>query len=82
MERNQALLGLIQSVAKSKQATPAQIVLAWELAQRPFIIPIPGTTNPQRLEENLGAALIELSNEELADINDALAQFSVDETYF
>lgn len=82
MERNQALLGLIQSVAKSKQATPAQIVLAWELAQRPFIIPIPGTTNPQRLEENLGAARIELSNEELADINDALAQLSVDETYF
>ncbi len=82
MERNQALLGLIQSVAKSKQATPAQIVLAWELAQRPFIIPIPGTTNPQRLEENLGAARIELSNEELADINDALAQRSVDETYF
>ena len=82
MERNQALLGLIQSVAKSKQATPAQIVLAWELAQRPFIIPIPGTTNPQRLEENLGAARIELSNEELADINDTLAQLSVDETYF
>lgn len=82
MERNQALLGLIQSVAKSKQATPAQIVLAWELAQRPFIIPIPGTTNPQRLEENLGAARIELSNEELANINDALAQRSVDETYF
>ena len=82
MERNQALLGLIQSVAKSKQATPAQIVLAWELAQRPFIIPIPGTTNPQRQEENLGAARIELSNEELADINDALAQRSVDETYF
>ena len=82
MERNQALLGLIQSVSKSKQATPAQIVLAWVVAQRPFIIPIPGTTNPQRLEENLGAALIELSNEELADINDALAQFSVDETYF
>ncbi len=82
MERNQALLDLIRDMAGSRQATPAQIVLAWELAQRPFIIPIPGTTNPQRLEENLGAALIELSNEELADINDALAQLSVDETYF
>ena len=82
MERNQALLGLIQSLAKSKQATPAQIVLAWELTQRPFIIPIPGTTNQHLLEENLGAARIELSNEELADINDALAQLSVDETYF
>ena len=82
MERNQALLDLIRDIAGSRQATPAQIVLAWELAQRPFIIPIPGTTNPQRLEENLGAARIELSNEELADINDALAQLSVDETYF
>lgn len=82
MERNQALLGLIRNMAESKQATPAQIVLAWELAQRPFIIPIPGTTNTQRLEENLGAALVELSREELADINAALAQLSVDETYF
>ncbi len=82
MERNQALLGLIRNMAESKQATPAQIVLAWELAQRPFIIPIPGTTNPQRLEENLGAALIELSAEELAAINNTLAQIDVDETYF
>lgn len=82
MERNQPLLGLIQSMAESKQATPAQIVLAWELAQRPFIIPIPGTTNPQRLEENLGAALIELSSEDLAAINNTLAQIDVDETYF
>lgn len=82
MERNQALLGLIQNMAESKQATPAQIVLAWELAQRPFIIPIPGTTNPQRLEENLGAALIELSSEDLAAINNTLAQIDVDETYF
>ena len=82
MERNQALLGLIRNMAEGKQATPAQIVLAWELAQRPFIIPIPGTTNPQRLEENLGAALIELSSEDLAAINNTLAQIDVDETYF
>lgn len=82
MERNQALLGLIRNMAESKQATPAQIVLAWELAQRPFIIPIPGTTNPQRLEENLGAALIELSSEDLVAINNTLAQIDVDETYF
>ncbi len=82
MERNQALLGLIRNMAESKQATPAQIVLAWGLAQRPFIIPIPGTTNPQRLEENLGAALIELSSEDLAAINNTLAQIDVDETYF
>lgn len=82
MERNQALLDLIRDVATHKQATPAQIVLAWELAQRPFIIPIPGTTNPQRLEENMGATRIELSGEELAAINAALAHIDVDETYF
>ena len=82
MEHNQALLSIIRNMAENKQATPAQIVLAWELAQRPFIIPIPGTTSPQRLEENLGAALIELSLEELAAINDTLAQIDVDETYF
>ncbi|WP_298069079.1 aldo/keto reductase [uncultured Mailhella sp.] len=82
MERNQALLNLIRDLAGSRQATPAQIVLAWELAQRPFIIPIPGTTSPQRLEENLGAALIELSSEDLAAINNTLAQIDVDETYF
>ena len=82
MEHNQALLSIVRNMAEDKQATPAQIVLAWELAQRPFIIPIPGTTSPQRLEENLGAALIELSPEELAAINDTLAQIDVDETYF
>ena len=82
MEHNQALLSIIRNMAENKQATPAQIVLAWELAQRPFIIPIPGTTSPQRLEENLGAALIELSLEELAAINDTLAQIDVDETCF
>ena len=82
MERNQALLDLIRNMAESKQATPAQIVLAWELAQRPFIIPIPGTTNPQRLEENLGAAFIELSSEDLVAINGTLARIDVDETYF
>ena len=82
MEHNQALLHIIRNMAENKQATPAQIVLAWELAQRPFVIPIPGTTSPQCLEENLGAALIELSPEELAAINDTLAQIDVDETYF
>ena len=82
MEHNQALLSIVRNMAENKHATPAQIVLAWELAQRPFIIPIPGTTSPQRLEENLGAALIELSPEELAAINDTLAQIDVDETYF
>lgn len=82
MERNQALLDLVRRIAQDKQCTPAQIVLAWELAQRPFIIPIPGTTNSQRLEENLNASRIELSTEELTNINKTLAQLTVDETYF
>lgn len=70
------------TTSANKGATPAQIVLAWELAQQPFIIPIPGTTKIARLEENLGAARIELSPEELAAINDTLSQIDVDETYF
>ncbi len=82
MEHNQALLNLIRAVAEQKRATAAQIVLAWELAQRPFVIPIPGTTSLQRLEENLGATLVELSSDELAAINAALAQINVDETHF
>lgn len=81
MERNQALLELIGTWPKAGRPR-RQIVLAWELAQRPFIIPIPGTTNSVRLEENLGAALVELSREELADINAALVQLGVDKTYF
>ena len=69
-------------MAEGKGATPAQIVLAWELAQRPFIIPIPGTTKTRRLEENLGASLVGLSEDELAAINAALAKIDVDETHF
>lgn len=82
MERNQALLNLIRGLAESKGATPAQIVLAWELAQRPFIIPIPGTTKQSRLEENLGASRLTLSVDELTSINAALATLQVDETHF
>lgn len=82
MERNEALLDLIRDVAESKGATSAQIVLAWELAQRPFIIPIPGTTKQRRLEENLGASRVSLSEDELTAINAALAKIDVDETHF
>lgn len=82
MERNQALLALIRDMAESKGVTPAQLVLAWELAQRPFIIPIPGTTKLRRLEENLGASLVTLFQEELTAINAALARIDVDETHF
>ena len=82
MQKNQALLDLLKEIADSKNATSAQIVLAWELAQKPWIVPIPGTTKMHRLEENLGGADIELSPEELKDINAALDALDIDETHF
>ena len=82
MQKNQALLDLLKEIADSKNATSAQIVLAWELAQKPWIVPIPGTTKMRRLEENLGGAAIELSPKELKDINAALDALDIDETHF
>lgn len=82
IDHNQVLLDLIAQIAKSKNATSSQTVLAWELAQKPFIVPIPGTTKLHRLEENLGAANIELTGEELASINEALSKIDIDETHF
>jgi aryl-alcohol dehydrogenase-like predicted oxidoreductase len=82
IDHNQALLELIAKVAASKNATSAQVVLAWELAQKPFIIPIPGTTKLHRLEENLAGAYIELTREELASLNEALSKIDIDETHF
>ena len=82
MDHNQALLELIAKVAERKNATSAQIVLAWELAQKPYIIPIPGTTKLHRLEENLGGTDIELSKEELDSLNEALSNIDIDETHF
>jgi len=82
MDHNKALLDLISEVAQTKNATSSQIVLAWELAQKPYIIPIPGTTKLNRLEENLGAVDIVLSKEELKNINEALSRINIDETYF
>ena len=73
MEKNQAFVDLLQRVAVEKCATPAQIALAWLLAQRPYIVPIPGTTKVHRLEENLGAVQIELSKDDLQRINTAAA---------
>jgi aryl-alcohol dehydrogenase-like predicted oxidoreductase len=78
MEKNQALVDLLKRIAKEKQATPAQIALAWLLAQKPWIVPIPGTTKPHRLEENLGAAEVPLSARDLADIKDALGEIEVE----
>ena len=74
---NQALVDRVASIAAAKQATPAQIALAWLLAQKPWIVPIPGTTKPHRLKENLGAAAIELTAGDLRQIEEALADVKV-----
>ncbi|MDQ0473190.1 aldo/keto reductase [Labrys wisconsinensis] len=74
---NQALVDLLGQIAAKKQVTPAQIALAWLLAQKPWIVPIPGTTKLHRLEENVGAAAVELTPEDLGEIEGALAQVAV-----
>jgi len=74
---NQALVDLLGKIASEKNATPAQIALAWLLAQKPWIVPIPGTTKLHRLEENLGGADIQLSDVDLHDINKALSEIEV-----
>ncbi|HSZ38577.1 MAG TPA: aldo/keto reductase [Trebonia sp.] len=74
---NQAVVDLLGRIAKDKDATPAQIALAWLLAQRPWIVPIPGTRRLERLTENLGAVQVELSADDLAAIDDAAAAITV-----
>lgn len=74
---NQALVDAISDIAKNKSATNAQIALAWLLAQKPWIVPIPGTTKLHRLQENLGGAYVELSSDDLKAIGDALAGIEV-----
>ena len=74
---NQALVDLLGEIAKRKKATPAQIALAWLLAQKPWIVPIPGTTKLHRLEENIGAASIELTSDDLREIEDAASNIKV-----
>jgi aryl-alcohol dehydrogenase-like predicted oxidoreductase len=74
---NQALVDLLSRIAAKKQATPAQIALAWLLAQKPWIVPIPGTTKLHRLEENLGAAAVELTPGDLREIESAAAHITV-----
>jgi len=75
---NQALVDLVSEVAARKKATPAQIAIAWLLAQRPWIVPIPGTTKLRRLDENLGAATVALSAKESRDLADAAAAIPVE----
>jgi aryl-alcohol dehydrogenase-like predicted oxidoreductase len=77
MKANQALVDLLGQVAQQKGATPAQVALAWLLAQKPWIAPIPGTTKLHRLDENLGAAALELTPEDLAGIDAAAAKITV-----
>jgi aryl-alcohol dehydrogenase-like predicted oxidoreductase len=74
---NRALVDLLGEIAKRKNATPAQIALAWLLAQKPWIVPIPGTTKLKRLEENVGAAEIELTRDDLREIESAASQIEV-----
>ena len=74
---NQALVGLLQQIARGKQATPAQIALAWLLAQKSWIVPIPGTTKLHRLEENIGAVEVQLTPEDLNEIEAAASQIAV-----
>lgn len=77
LKANQALVDLLQSIAQRKQATPGQIALAWLLAQKPWIVPIPGTTKLHRLEENIGAAAVELTPEDLREIEAAASRIDI-----
>lgn len=74
---NQALVDLIQKVAQRKKATPARIALAWLLAQKPWIVPIPATTKLHRLEENIGATDVELTKDDLREIESAASTITI-----
>jgi aryl-alcohol dehydrogenase-like predicted oxidoreductase len=74
---NQALVEMLSRIARSKKAAPAQIALAWLLAQKPWIVPIPGTRKLERLDENIGAAAIELSGDDLRAIDSAASKIAV-----
>jgi aryl-alcohol dehydrogenase-like predicted oxidoreductase len=77
MKANQALIDLLASIAGRKKATPAQIALAWLLAQKPWIVPIPGTTKLHRLDENIGAVAVELTADDLREIDSAASEITV-----
>jgi aryl-alcohol dehydrogenase-like predicted oxidoreductase len=77
LKANQAMIDLLARIAQEKQATPAQIALAWLLAQKPWMVPIPGTTKLPRLEENLGAAQVELTANDLREIERAASEIEV-----
>jgi aryl-alcohol dehydrogenase-like predicted oxidoreductase len=77
LKANQAVVDLLAAIGKKKKATPAQIALAWLLAQKPWMVPIPGTTKLERLDENLGALQVELTPNDLREINDAASKIPV-----
>jgi aryl-alcohol dehydrogenase-like predicted oxidoreductase len=77
LKANQALIDLLGSIAEQKQVAPAQIAIAWLVAQKPWIVPIPGTTKLHRLDENIGAVSVELTPADLRDIDDAAAKITV-----
>jgi len=77
LKANQALIDLLGKIAKRKKATPAQIALAWLLARKPWIVPIPGTTKLHRLDENIGAVTVELTPDDLRDIESAASKITV-----
>ncbi|MEG5000704.1 aldo/keto reductase [Microcoleus sp. B4-D4] len=77
LKANQALINLLGSIAEQKQATTAQIAIAWLLAQKPWIVPIPGTTKLHRLDENIGAVSVELTQGDLRDIDDTASKITV-----
>ncbi len=78
LKANQALVDLLGRIAAKKNASPAQVALAWLLAQKPWIVPIPGTTKLERLDENIGALAVELSADDLGEIDNAAAQITVE----
>ncbi len=82
LKANQALVSLLGSIANRKDATPAQIALAWLLAQKPWIVPIPGTTELHRLDENIGAVSVELTPDDLNEIGAAVSQITVQGTRY
>jgi aryl-alcohol dehydrogenase-like predicted oxidoreductase len=77
LKTNQALIELLGGIAERKKATPAQIALAWLLAQKPWIVPIPGTTKLHRLDENIGALSVELTPADLRNIDAAASEIAV-----
>jgi aryl-alcohol dehydrogenase-like predicted oxidoreductase len=77
LKANQAMIDLLNKIAAQKKATPAQVALAWLLAQKPWIVPIPGTTKLNRLEENIGAVAVELTSDDLREIESAAAKIPV-----